>query len=714
MLQYRASPAGTAIGAGTSDTTTITTAAPTIAIIGPAQPLVTGATATFTVTLTLPEGQVTDLRLDDLLSPTLSFVSASVTRTGRQLSGVTPTLSGSTLRLGTVLNQTDGVTDAQDQLVVSVVARATQGGAGRLTATVSAADPAGGGRWADMATSAAEPAPALAISVTAPAVAQAGQTVTIALRLSNMGAATAYALQITDRLGPGLTLVPGSIVATGTRAAPIVQANGVRLGAPDPNETLILTLQAKVDADVLAGAALDAGGDAVGITGNGGTTVGASAPGVITAVAPRLTLTLATGVVHVGDVLALSASVTLPPGPSPDVRVSFALPAGLTYVAGSAGADAVVSGQAVTIPLGASDGLQTLTTSLQVRVDGAAAVGTAIIGAKVSTGFAATAADATPVTIANSPPVLSGVTTLLTLLDTAQGMPFAGLGLTDADADQTETAVVRSDPTHGALAGPGFYDPVTGTLTLTGSTSVVAAGLAALSFIPMRRVVPVGQVSATDLALTVSDGAGGVVATTIQLAVTTANSAPILAGAWSGQQTTTTLPVLAFTQLRLTDADVGQGATLTIRSMTPALGGLGGPGTVGGTFQQTGTLPRLQAAARAVVFTPMAPGRAQFAVTLSDGAGGLVQDISTTVTVAPSADPGNAVQHFARSPTANYLINIGGGQALLRGEVYQGPVSYLQQQFIYDSPNAVVIEAQAPNSFVKTFNGNSAIRVTGG
>jgi len=727
VVQYRNSPTGTATGSGVSAGTTITTAAPTIAVTGPAQFLAAGATATFTITVTLPEGQVTNLRLDDLLSPTLSFVSANVTRTGGHLSGVSPTLSGSALLLGTVLDQTDGVNDSQDQLVVSVVARATQGGVGRLTATVSAADPGGGARWTSVATSVPDAAPALAMTVTAPTVAQAGQAVTVVLRLRNTGTATAYALQITDRLGPGLTLVAGSIVATGTRAAPIVQVNGVatgvRLGALDPNETLVLTLQATVNADVLAGAALDAGGDAVGITGNGGSTVGASAPGVITAVAPRLTLSPATGTVqvgtvqvgtvHVGDVVALSAVVALPPGPSPDVRVTFALPAGLTYIAGSAGAGATVSGQAVTIPLGASDGLQTLGASLQVRVDGSAAVGVATIGAKVSTGFAATAADTTPLTIANSPPVLSGATPLLALMDTAQVMPFANLALTDADTGQTETAVVRSDPAHGALVGPGVYDPLTGTLTLAGSAAVVTAGLAALSFAPVRRLVPTGEVSDADLALTVSDGTGGVVATTVHLAVTTANSAPILTGAWSGQQTTTTLPVLAFTQLRLTDADVGQGGTLTIRSVTPAVGRLSGPGTVDGTFQETGTLPQLQATVRSIVFTPLTAGKAQFAVTLSDGAGGLVQDSTTTVMVAPSVNTGG-VQHFARSPTANYLTNINGTQALLRGETYQGPVPYLQQQFIYDAPTPVVIEAQAPNSFVKTFAGNSAIRVTAG
>lgn len=194
VVQYRGSPTGTAIGCGVSAGTTITTAAPTIAVTGPAQFLAVGATATFTVTLTLPEGQVSNLRLDDLLSPTLSFVSANVTRTGGHLSGVSPTLSGSALSLGTVLDQTDGMNDAQDQLVVSVVARAIQGGVGLLTATVSAADPGGGARWTDVATSVPDAAPALAMTVTAPTVAQAGQAVTVELRLRNTGTATAYAL----------------------------------------------------------------------------------------------------------------------------------------------------------------------------------------------------------------------------------------------------------------------------------------------------------------------------------------------------------------------------------------------------------------------------------------------------------------------------------------------------------------------------------------
>ncbi len=711
-VQYRASPSGPVIAGGVTAGTTVATAYASVAITAPA-PIALGATGTFTVTITLPEGQVRDLRLDDLLPPNLSFVSASVTRTGHQLSGVLPVQTGASFRLGDVLDTSDGVTNAEDQIVLSVTARAVSSVVGQFSTTVSAADPAGGPRWSASATAPSQiAAPALTMAVSAPTVAQAGQPVTITIQLTNTGSATASSVLLSDHLGTGLTLVPGSIVGSGTRASPVAQSHGVQLGALAAGETLVVTLQATVDPGVAAGAVLDAGADAVGL-GGGGSVVSATAPALITTVAPRITLGRLPLGFGVGDFVNVTATVVLPPGPSPDVRATIALPAGLSYVPGSAGPGASVAGQAVTVALGASDGLQSYTVSLQAQVTGTAAVGISTVGAKVSTGFASTAADATPVTVFNAPPVLTTATPSLALLDTASAMPFSDTVLADLNTNQTETAVIRSNPSAGRLSGPGVYDPVAGTLTLTGSVATIDAGLAAIQFLPVLRPVPVGQTVGTDLALAVSDGAGGAAASSVHLDITTADSVPTVGGVWAGQRTTTSLPVLAFTQLSLADADVGQGGTLTIRNLLPGMGMLGGIGTLQGFFQQTGTLAQLQAAARGLVFTPSGVGEAQLSVTLDDHAGGVAQNNTTTIAIAPSEDPGNQVQHFARSVSANYLVNYHGAQALLRGETYQGPVPYLQSQFIYDGPSAV-IEAQAPNSFVKTFAGDSAIRVTGG
>ena len=713
LVQYATSPGGPPVLSGTSDGTPVTSASPTFTITGPAQPLALGGTGAFTVTITLPEGQVTDLRLDDLLSPNLAFVSASVQRAGHQLSGVTSALSGTSLRLGSVLDTSDGVTDAQDQLVVSVVARATQGGAGQLTATLSAADPAGGPRWSALATAAATvAAPVLSLSVQAPSVAQAGQVVTVQITLRNTGAAPARSVYLTDRLGPGLTVVPGSIGGTGTVAAALPLAGGVQLGALAAGEALLVTLQATVGADVLPGTTLDAGADAFGLVPGSSTTVTATAPGIITGVGPAISLTPFGSGVRVGDVVTVGGTVQVPPGPNPGVQVTIVLPAGLRYVAGSAGPGASAVGQAVTIPLGAYTAAQTIAVSLQAQVDGTAPLGSATVGAKVSTGYAATAADVTAVVVLNSAPVLTGVPAQLAALDTAVITPFAAVTLVDANANQTETATILSDPVHGTLAGPGVYDPVTGNFVLSGSAAAVTAGLASVHFLPVRRLVPAGQSASTALTLQVNDGAGGVASAVSHLAVTTANSVPVVSGGAAGQLTTLTLVAVPFALLNLTDADVGQGGTLTIRNLSPAVGTLAGLGTIAGVFQQTGSLAQLQAAARAMTFTPNAAGTARFAVTLDDHAGGVAQDTATTVTVAPSI--GYPVQRFPLSADANFVTIVGSTQAVLRGETYGGPVNYLQSQLIYDGNNPVVIGARSSNVFIKTFAGDCAIQVNDG
>lgn len=48
------------------------------------------------------------------------------------------------------------------------------------------------------------------------------------------------------------------------------------------------------------------------------------------------------------------------------------------------------------------------------------------------------------------------------------------------------------------------------------------------------------------------------------------------------------------------------------------------------------------------------------------------------------------------------------------GEAYAGPVSYLQQQYIYDGGDSLAVAAQAPNVFIHTGSGNDAISVASG
>ena len=143
--------------------------------------------------------------------------------------------------------------------------------------------------------------------------------------------------------------------------------------------------------------------------------------------------------------------------------------------------------------------------------------------------------------------------------------------------------------------------------------------------------------------------------------------------------------------------------------------GLGSLDAAGHTFFATGSLSALQAAVQQLVFTSTAPGAETFNVTLVDAAGGIVQDSSSRLLISASVDLTQAAQHFAPSPSASFLTATADGQrTLAQGEAYQGPVNYLQSQYIYDGADPVVIVAQSPNVFVKNFVGSAAVALLSG
>ncbi len=90
--------------------------------------------------------------------------------------------------------------------------------------------------------------------------------------------------------------------------------------------------------------------------------------------------------------------------------------------------------------------------------------------------------------------------------------------------------------------------------------------------------------------------------------------------------------------------NLGQTGSLAVTLLDTSLGRLGtaGAGSLnasGTTFAMTGVLSALQAAARALVFTPTANGTAHFTVTVVDAGGGVAQNASETVTTAPAPPP---------------------------------------------------------------------------
>jgi Ca2+-binding RTX toxin-like protein len=55
-----------------------------------------------------------------------------------------------------------------------------------------------------------------------------------------------------------------------------------------------------------------------------------------------------------------------------------------------------------------------------------------------------------------------------------------------------------------------------------------------------------------------------------------------------------------------------------------------------------------------------------------------------------------------------------GSRTVAQVETYQGPVDYLQSQFIYDGTAALAIVAQTPNVFIKNVAGSAAVELLSG
>ena len=696
--------------------------------------LALGETAIFHASVTLPSGRSQALRLDAAVPAWLSLVSETITYATPGTTGLwVGETSGSGFDLGTIS------AGSPIRVEYDIVARATAAANGSVQAVVSASDPAGTGGRVSAAQGAlvVALAPVLSIQVNGPGQVQAGESATYTVRLSNAaGAASAYGVTLADVLGAGLTLVPGTVQASGPAAGAMVSSgSGSTLAVTttqlDPGESLSLTLQAQGTGSV--GAVLQSQAQATAASLPGGNAAYQLAPvlasGAATLVAPTAGLTLSNLSARVGDVVTLNITVWLPAGDNPAVRVVAHLPAGLTFVPGSVqaigGAAPVVTADAngVAVSLGpvtepAGGGAVSVVFE---AVIGAVPVGAGLgCSAVVETGYAVSAAAVATVQVADTPPVLAGLPSLTSTTDDTSVAPLTSLTLADPDAGQVLSAqVMLSTAGDGLLTnlGGGQYDAALGRYQVSGPVDAVQAALRGLIFVPTAHQLAFGAARATTLMVQVSDGAGGGAAAASGVVAYGMDTPPTIGGAVAGQVMTTTEGSLPLAGLTLADPDVGQVETLQVQ-VTPGLGGLGG--TLGSydpatsTYTAHGTVDALQADARGLVFTPAGAGDATLAVTLDDGAGGVAWDAATTVHIQATADTAGVAQHFLQLPSAIFLANAGGQQTTLVGEQYNGPVSYLQSQLIYDSADPAVIVAHTDNTFIKSFSGFCAIQVAGG
>ncbi len=201
------------------------------------------------------------------------------------------------------------------------------------------------------------------------------------------------------------------------------------------------------------------------------------------------------------------------------------------------------------------------------------------------------------------------------------------------------------------------------------------------------------------------------------LTLGTPDAPPSLAGTSGAQFSTNSSLTLPFQTLVLTDADAAQVQTLTIHLSDRSLGALSGSGLVTNTSGDavlTGTVDVVQALARTLLFTPAAgaSGTETFSLTLNDGAGGIASGQSA-LTIAPSTHA-SSLTHFPISTETVLTSTALGSSTYQQVETYNGAISDIGTQFIYDGDTPLAIVALQTGMLISSQAQQTAVQVKGG
>ncbi len=239
--------------------------------------------------------------------------------------------------------------------------------------------------------------------------------------------------------------------------------------------------------------------------------------------------------------------------------------------------------------------------------------------------------------------------------------------------------------------------------------------------VTVRGAGPTGGPATLNTIISTADpnNAGARVSTTLSntLTLATPDIAPTITGVSPSQFATNSARVLPFPTLNLGDPDVGQQQTLTIHLSNPALGVLSGLNLLtnpAGDYVLTGPVTTVQAAARGLLFTPAtaASGVETISLTLDDGAGGIATS-QQALTVAPAAHPSSLVQ-FPISTQTVLTSTATGTSTLSQVELYQGAISNVNTQFLYDGDTPLAIVAQQAGMLISSQAQATAVQLQGG
>jgi Ca2+-binding RTX toxin-like protein len=207
--------------------------------------------------------------------------------------------------------------------------------------------------------------------------------------------------------------------------------------------------------------------------------------------------------------------------------------------------------------------------------------------------------------------------TRITVADTGVATPFSNLTISDNGTWVTVT-VQMTPPSQGsqkgffANLGPGAYDRVAGTYTVSGDIAMVQAALRALQFDPSESPsLAVGSTRTETFTISVVDDRGIASApnSNISVDIVTANRASILvapSAAYTVVDTENVNLVSPFTNVAIQDTNFGDVVTVTITLDSPGKGVListaGTYNASTGVYTVTGSASDVQSAVRALKF----------------------------------------------------------------------------------------------------------------
>ncbi|WP_058124018.1 isopeptide-forming domain-containing fimbrial protein [Thalassobacter stenotrophicus] len=364
--------------------------------------LVVGEDVTFTLTLVLPEAEMSSVVLIDTLPPGLSYVSAAFVSEGAQISGaadvvVTNVGAVTTFDFGAVSNTATGAMDAGDHVKVTLTARVED-----VTAVAEAAslvntatlDVTAGGVVLDTVTASDAidvVEPSLTIDKSGPLAADPGDRVTYVVEIENTGTGPAFDILVADAIADSqLTLVSGSVTATlnGAQLSPTVtETNGgfsFLASTLLPNDVLRVSYEADVDVGFAQGDLLSntvtadfdtvPDGDPASDTGReeSVTDTHAIVPGALLSKATVASSIADTGDsagtagvtdLNIGETVTYALTVTFPEIDIDGAVLVDTLPTGLSFVSSSIDSSATgltgvipsrsISGQEITFDFGA-------------------------------------------------------------------------------------------------------------------------------------------------------------------------------------------------------------------------------------------------------------------------------------------------------------------------------------------------------------------------